>query len=186
MTSVVTIYGKSFSIGFSEADDARRKSYFKNRMGTLTPQEKSLLLAFGIDSMLENSLKPYLTKFFSSLQTCTSDASLALMENCEVSRFIIWSALFYNNGEVRRRFKGTKGDPIDIELAQDAAIVAGLKPKAPPPPPYVSENTIRELFTLKILGDTPAASAAAIQRLFTLMTLDPAEEAVIVDEEEEE
>jgi hypothetical protein len=181
MTTVIQLYGKSFSIGFSESDDARRQAYFKSGTGNLTPQEKALLLSIGVDSMLENSLKPYLTKFFSSLQTCSGDASLVLNRDCETAYFVIWSALFHNRAEVARRMKDHSKEVIgDLDLATDAAIIKGLKPRVPPPPPKVNKNTVNDLFTLMLLGTDVAPAGAAsvrgatdsVNKLFSLMLLD--------------
>ena len=181
MTTVISLYGKPFSIGFSEGDNTRRSAYFKSGMGNLTPQEKSLLLSLGVDSMLENSLKPYLAEFFSSLQTCSSDASLVLSKSCETAYFVIWSAMFHNRAEIARRMKEQKGEVIsDIDLAQDAALISGLKSKPPVPKHKLDsyEDDIRRLFTLMVLGETtgaPVNSTDDIERLFTLMVLDEAE-----------
>jgi len=38
MTTVINLYGQSFSISFTAEDDARRSAYFKNGLGNLTPQ----------------------------------------------------------------------------------------------------------------------------------------------------
>ena len=178
MTTVIKIHGRPFTIGFGEADDARRKAYFKNGIGTLTPQEKSLLVSLGVDSMLENSLKPYLAEFFSTLQTCSGDTSLVLSRDCETAFFVIWSALFHNRAEVARRMKNGKGGVVDdLDLAQDASFISGMKPHVPPAPPIVPKNTYRDLFTLMLVnGDAAVApaqrvSAQTINQLFTLMVL---------------
>lgn len=179
MTTVIQIHGRPFSIGFSEADDTRRKGYFRNGIGTLTPQEKALLLSLGVDTMLENSLKPYLADFFSTLQTCSGDTSLVLSRNCETAFFVIWSALFHNRAEVERRMKLDKGGVVDdLDLAQDASFISGMKPRVTPTPPIVSKNTLNDLFTLMLInGDAaavapaPRISAKAIHELFTLMPL---------------
>jgi hypothetical protein len=185
MTTVIQLYGKSFSIGFSDTDDSRRQKFFKEGSGNLTPQEKALLVSIGIDSMLENSLKPYLAQFFSTLQTCSGDASLVLSRNCDIAYFVLWSALFHNRAEVERRVKTAKRAVIeDLDLAQDQAIIAGLKPYVPPPVPKSKlgdeeKDIFKALFTLMILGQdgTPAGNAT-INELFTLMVYEapPAEE----------
>jgi hypothetical protein len=178
MTTVITIYGKPFSIGFSEGDGERRSAYFKSGTGNLTPQEKSLLLSLGVDAILENSLKPYLAEFFSSLQTCSSDASLVLSKSCETAYFVIWSALFHNRAEIERRMKAQKGEVVsDIDLAQDAAIISGLKSRPLEKTRITGiseEEQIRRLFTLMVVGEAgsiPVNSTDDIDRLFTLMVL---------------
>lgn len=188
MTTVINLYGQSFSISFTAEDDARRSAYFKNGLGNLTPQEKSLLLKLGVDSLLENSLKPYLGKFFSALQTCTSDAALVLTPECEVSRFVIWSAFFHNREETLRRMKGSVAayKPHDLEMAMDGAIITGLKPRAVAPAagdidPVGDENTIKRLFSLILLGETPEVATTSdedIQRLFSLMLINAEPEGV--------
>lgn len=171
----MNMYGQTFSIGFSAEDDARRSSYFKNAIGNLTPQEKSLLLKLGIDTMLENSLKPYLAKFFSALQTCSSDIALTLKPDCELSRFVVWSAFFHNREETLRRMKDHVAyKPHELELAMDGAFISGFKRPAPPSiSPVGDENTIARLFTLMLIDETPEAVASAedIESLFTLMLL---------------
>lgn len=183
MTAVISLYGKSFLIGFSEGDNARRVAYFKSGTGNLTPQEKSLLLSLGIDAMLENSLKPYLAEFFSTLQTCSSDASLILSKNCETAYFVIWSAMFHNNASIARRMKEIKGEVIsDIDLAQDAALISGMRRGASVRKPVSkSSNTIQDdiarLFTIMVI-DSLADSAPVsnttdyITRLFTPMLVE--------------
>jgi len=134
----------------------------------------------GVDSLLENSLKPYLGKFFSALQTCTSDAALVLTPECEVSRFVIWSAFFHNREETLRRMKGPAAyKPQDLEMAMDGAIIKGLKSRPVTPAagdvnPVGDENTIKRLFSLILLGETPEVATASdedIQRLFSLMLI---------------
>lgn len=177
MTTVIKLYGKSFAIGFDSSDDSRRQKFFKEGSGNLTPQEKALLVSIGVDSMLENSLKPYLAEFFSALQTCSGDASLILSRNCDIAYFVLWSALFHNRAEVDRRLKSTKRAVIDdLDLAQDQAIIAGLKPRVPPAKPKAKsgdeeKDIFKALFTLMILGQGGApAGNATITELFTLMT----------------
>ena len=182
MTSVIQIYGKPFSIGFDEKDNTRRRTYFGSGTGSLTPQEKSLMLSIGIDSMLENSLKPYLAEFFSSLQTCSSDTSLLLSRSCETAYFVIWSALFHNRAEIARRMKQDKGGVIDdLDLAQDAAFISGFKkpvkptkPKVPAAEPVPGLDPFQRLFTLMILGEAdgaPVSEEDALEQLFTLMII---------------
>jgi hypothetical protein len=195
MTTVINMYGQPFSIGFGSDDDARRTAYFKNGVGNLTPQEKSLLLKLGVDSLLENSLKPYLAKFFSALQTCTSDAALVLTPDCETSRFVVWSAFFHNREETLRRLKEQAAyKPHDLEMAMDAAFIKGIKPRRPPPgtgdiSPVADENTIRRLFTLMLLDETPEVATGSeedIRQLFTLMLLDGGAESAEEDTDDDD
>ena len=178
MTTVISLYGKPFSIGFSSNDDARRGAYFKSGTGNLTPQEKSLLLSLGIDPILENSLKPYLAEFFSTLQTCSSDASLVLSKNCETAYFVIWSAMFHNRAETARRLAEARGEVIsDIDLATDASLISGLKPKKAPTVEEL-EDSISRLFTLMVVGmprnapENDGDLEDDITSLFTLMIVD--------------
>ena len=170
MTTVVSLYGKSFTLGFSDAEHARRKNYFLKGLGSLTPQEKSLLVSLGIDDMLENSLKPYLPEFFSTLQTCSADPSLILSRNCETAYFVIWSAFFHNRKEVERRLKEGRVPPgplSDEELAQDMAIIDGLKSRGVP---ESAKRGIVALFTLMFVEPaTTPVQRDTISRLFTLM-----------------
>jgi hypothetical protein len=173
MTSVITIYGKPFSIGFGEIDDARRRGYFKGSGGNLTPQEKSLLLSIGIDVILENSLKPYLADFFSSLQTCSSDTNLILSKDCETAYFVLWSALFHNRAETTRRMAVDSGGVIDdLDLAQDSALITGLKPKPKKVIKEIDDSDINALFSLVIVPSVEAATPVdEIDSLFTLMLI---------------
>jgi hypothetical protein len=179
MTTIISLYGKPFSLGFSDADNTRRSAYFKSDMGNLTPQEKSLLLSLGIDSMLENSLKPYLAEFFSSLQTCSSDSSLILSKDCETAYFVIWSAMFHNRAEISRRLRESKGEVIDdLELASDAAFISGMQGKKITKPQAAlvdMADSISRLFTLMIVGDQSNSAPANIENdidsLFTLMII---------------
>jgi hypothetical protein len=184
MTSVIQLYGKSFNIGFSKSDDERRESYFKNSMGTLTPQEKSILLSLGIDETMEESLKPYLAKFFASLQQCSSDISLVLNKDCETAYFVIWSTLFANGAEITRRFMEKKDDRKmhNLDIAQSGALINGLKQK--PDIPYEAtnedEDAIKSLFTLMFVSDAPDENKdehniTDIRSLFTLMMVDSVE-----------
>jgi hypothetical protein len=187
MTSVIQLYGKSFNIGFSKSDDERRESYFKNSIGTLTPQEKSILLSLGIDERMEESLKPYLAKFFSSLQQCSSDISLVLNKDCETAYFVIWSTLFANGAEITRRFMGQRNDNEkmhDLDIAKSGALINGLKSKrkniAFTPISEDEDDTIHKLFTLMHVSDAPDENTdehniTDIRSLFTLMMVDSVE-----------
>ena len=178
MTTVVKIYGKPFTIGFETVDDKRRKNYFSRGLGSLTPQERALLLSIGVDDMLENSLKPYLAEFFSTLQTCSSDPSIILSRDCETAYFVLWSAFFHNRKEVERRLIENRkkyGAMSDEELAQDMAIIDGLKARGVTRDG--KDSTIDALFTLMFADETTPVQGDAISQLFTLM---------FVSEEEEE
>jgi hypothetical protein len=167
MTTVVSLYGKSFTLGFSDAEDTRRKNYFLKGLGSLTPQEKSLLVSLGIDDLLENSLKAYLAEFFSTLQTCGADPSLILSRNCETAYFVIWSAFFHNRKNIETRLKAQHGALSDEELAQDMAIIDGLKSRGVP---ARAKRGIDALFTLMFVEpETTPVPRDTISRLFTLM-----------------
>ncbi len=170
MTTVISLYGKSFSIGFGEADDARRKNFFSRGLGSLTPQERALLVSLGVDEELENSLKPYLAEFFSTLDRCSADPSLILSKDCETAYFVIWSAFFHNRKEVERRLKDNRahyGAVGEEELAQDMAIIDGLKTR---PLPRKGTSPIDALFTLMFVEpETTPVPGDTFSRLFTLM-----------------
>jgi hypothetical protein len=189
MTTVISLYGKPFTIGFSSNDDARRGAYFKSGTGNLTPQEKSLLLSLGIDTILENSLKPYLAEFFSTLQTCSSDSSLVLSKDCETAYFVIWSAMFHNRAETARRLAEAKGEVIsDIDLATDASLISGMKPKRAPTVEEL-EDSISRLFTLMVVDTARNApedddGVDDITSLFTLMIVGDADDDISVAETE--
>jgi hypothetical protein len=118
-----------------------------------------------------------LAEFFSTLQTCSSDASLVLSKNCETAYFVIWSAMFHNRAEVARRLAATRGEVIsDIDLATDASLISGMKPKKGMAPEEL-EDTISRLFTLMVVGAPHTApedetlSEDDISSLFTLMVV---------------
>ena len=176
MTTVIQIYGKSFNIGFSDEDNERRKKFFQGDGGSLTAEERSLLLSIGIDTTLENSLKPYLATFFTSLQMCSSDTSLILSRNCETAYFVLWSAMFHNRAQIESRLKKNEGGIIDdLELAEDGAFIEGVRPKYNLISDEVDNDDITKLFTLMILeeddmNDIPEEDS--INKLFTLMALE--------------
>jgi hypothetical protein len=176
MTTVITLYGKPFTIGFSDAEDTRRKNYFLKGLGALTPQERSLLVSLGVDEQLENSLKPYLADFFSTLQTCSGDPSLILSRDCETSYFVIWSAFFHNRKEVGRRLKDNRasyGALSDEDLVQDMAIIDGLKAKGAS---SETKKGIRDLFTLMFVEpESTPVPGDVYSRLFSLMFVSEAE-----------
>jgi hypothetical protein len=179
MTSVIQFYGKSFSIGFSDADNARRAAYFKQDLGTLTPQEKSLLLSIGIDAKMENTLKLYLADFFASLQTCSSDTSLILNKDCETAYFVIWAALFANNTEIARRYKQShdhEGVMSDESLAQTGALIQGLKTRPLSGSIGSEKDMASALFKLIFIETAPEDRGEQVDSLFRLMFVETEED----------
>jgi hypothetical protein len=173
MTTVISLYGKSFTIGFGEAEDTRRKNFFSRGLGSLTPQERALLVSLGVDEELENSLKPYLAEFFSTLDQCSADPNLILSKDCETAYFVIWSAFFHNRKEVERRLKDNRskyGAVGEEELAQDMAIIDGLKAKPARSAKGKGKSPIDALFTLMFVEpETTPVPGDTFSRLFTLM-----------------
>ena len=172
--SAVTLYGRQFIIGFSKEDDTRRKAYFKNAEGTLTPQEKQVLTSLGIDSQMEETLRPYLAEFFQSLAICNSDTALLLNKDCETAYFVIWSTMFANRKEIERRLAEAQAAAVamsDLDVAQTGALIAGLRPRGPVVGPGASAAAaavppIDQLFTLMLQQPAPVKP---IDELFTLM-----------------
>ena len=177
------ISNQSFSIGFSAEDNTRRQAYFRNKSGQLTDQERAVLNALGIDSILEESLKPHLAEFFQKLAICNGDISLLLRKQCEVPYFVVWSALFANRKETQRRLNENKkkhSSMMDITDAMTSALIKNLGKKK-------QADSFDDIFTLITLQTIPAkgsekpttgasakttkSAAVAVDEIFTLITL---------------
>ena len=85
--------------------------------------------------------------------------------------------MFHNRAEVARRLAATRGEVIsDIDLATDASLISGMKPKKSMAPEEL-EDTISRLFTLMVAGAPHTApedetlSEDDISSLFTLMVV---------------
>lgn len=187
MNEEIQIGNKMFVISTSVEDNARRRKYFMNpdeSEYSLTKDEQDLLTAIGIDNVMEDTLRPYLAKFFETLPRCKSDAAMYLSKQCEVPYYVLWSIKFANRQETTRRIEEHKlRSQSDIRLANDIAVVGDLKERKP-----VSDYT--KLFTLinkripalhpnasmTIRPSAPTASvistaqnASDYKRIFTLM-----------------
>ena len=168
---LVQLGNQSFVIGFDMVDDARRKNYFRDGSGQLTESEKNLLISLGFDAELEKALAPDMAKFFMDLQKCPTDASIHLRKECELPYYILWSALFHDQKETRRRLddnlKKEKG-LSDIDSAMIGALVQGLRP--------TEADVILQLFSLILLPERTTlveSRAEIINKVFSLMLLPP-------------
>lgn len=167
--SLVQIANQSFLIGYDADDDMRRKNYFRDGSGQgLTEQEANLLVALGFDKLLEKALAPQMPQFFMDLKQCSSDTSMHLRKECELPYFVIWSALFHNQKETRRRLddnmKAQQG-MSDLDDAMTRALLNELKKKQTDP--------IIQLFSLILLPERGTQHKNVVDELFTLMLIPP-------------
>jgi hypothetical protein len=162
---LVQLANQSFLIGFDTTDDIRRKTYFRDGSGPgLTEQEKNLLISLGFDAMLEQALAPYMGEFFMDLQQCSSDTSIHLRKECELPYYVIWSALFHNQKETRRRLDDNMKMEKAIDDLDDAmtrALVHDLKPS--------DTDVIVQLFSLILLPERGKPKISVVDSLFKLM-----------------
>lgn len=176
MADIVEIGNQSFLIGFDEDDDIRRKTYFRDGSGIgLTEQESNLLVSLGFDKLLEKSLAPQLPQFFMDLKQCSNDASIHLKKECELPYYVVWSALFHNQKETRRRLDDNmKAEKAmsDLDDAMTRALLNDLKPKQTDP--------IIQLFSLILLPERGTQRKNVVNELFTLMLIPAREERRIL------
>jgi hypothetical protein len=146
--NTITLANQHFTIGQSSDDKLRRDQYFRNPEQPeyqLTDDERKVLLAVGIDGILESTLRPYLAKFFDVLPSCQTDAAMMLAKNCEVPYYVIWSARFGARQGAKGRFEENKRNHksrTNIQMAENGAYIDDLKPLP------VIPDTIRDIFTL--------------------------------------
>lgn len=148
--SAVQLGNKTFAIGFSDADNERRRQYFLDHSTQLTDQEQALLDALGIDVVMENILRLDLPIFFQKLAQCNSDASLVLKKECEIPYYVIWTTLLKNGQETSRRLKENQKITTGVSDISDAVtsqLISDLRP--------ARKNVIEQLFTLMIVSSVP-------------------------------
>jgi len=131
MSKTFTLANETFTLGTDLLDSIRREKYFQNPASgaTLTDEEIRVLSSLGIDSAMEQTLRPYLKEFFDELPHCTTDASLRLSRKCEVPYYVIWSTEFANHAqkvERTKEFPERKTRP-QIVMAEDGEIIEGMK-----------------------------------------------------------
>jgi hypothetical protein len=171
---LVQLGNQSFMIGFDASDDARRRAYYRDGVGELTEQEQLLLNSLGFDKMLESAMAPHLPKFFMSLSKCSNDTAIHLRRECELPYFVIWSALFNNQEETRRRMeenqRATK-EMSDLSDAMTRALIQNIH--------AARMDLMTQLFTLMVLPERETAAAtsfdAVVRELFTLKLVEPIE-----------
>jgi hypothetical protein len=157
--TTITLANKHFTLGLTAGDQVRRESYFRdpsNPAYSLVEDEQRILDALGIDAVMETSMRPYLAKFFDALPGCQTDASMILSSACEIPYYVIWSTQFGARQASKDRFETNKRETrarTDIEMAQNGAIIDGLKPVP------VVNDIIREIFTVQAF--TPVITAPA-------------------------
>jgi len=164
MDTVVQLANKSVSYGNSPADKLRRKEYFLNRKGNLSPQEIGILGALGIDTDVQESMRQYLPEFFEKLPNCSDDTRLSLSTTCEVPYYVLWSAMFNRydkHAKQLKALKDTNKTVSQLEHAMTNSLIAKLTSVVPDP--------VRKLFTLLITDSSatiPQNHPAS--KLFTL------------------
>jgi len=131
MSKTFSLANETFTIGTDLFDSVRREKYFQNPASgaKLTDEEIRVLSSLGIDSAMEQTLRPYLKEFFDELPHCTTDASLRLSRKCEVPYYVIWSTEFANHAQKVERaneYPDRKTRP-PIVMAEDGEIIEEMK-----------------------------------------------------------
>lgn len=171
MSKTFTLANETFTISTDLKDSVRREQYFQNPKSgaVLTPEETRVLQTLGIDTTMEQSLRPYLREFFDELPNCTTDASLRLSRSCEVPYYVIWSTEFANHTQKVNRVNEypERKTRSQIVMAEDSALLDELK--------AVPENVDEydKLFTLVPVSSNKKVSTSS--DLYTMaFTLRPA------------
>jgi hypothetical protein len=166
--TAVQIANQRFSIGFGEADNMRRISYFRGDIdASLTPDEIALLTALGIDDTMKMSLRPQLAEFFQSLKECRNDTSLTLSSKCEMPYYIIWSVLFANRRETQRRILEDAAEHREIGALGDATLSALVRELTPS-----QDKEYDDVFTLIPAGQPVVSSKSRRLSDFTMNDVD--------------
>jgi hypothetical protein len=177
-TDIVTISNKSYSISQLPGDRSRRRKYFNTfkvdaaaavnaakpekstnaantqteREIALTKEESQLLTDLGMDSKMINVLKMYLPTFFDNLQTCSSDSSLILKKNCNISQYVLWSIMIANKELTDKRIRQNKlkySPPTQqLNVAMNTAMIHQMRPKK-------ITNQYDKLFQLILINSAP-------------------------------
>jgi hypothetical protein len=147
----VRIGNNTFFVGFTDADNERRESYFLSGDGELTKDEQGILDVLGIDGVMENILRLDLPEFFQKLPECDSDTSLVLKKDCEIPYYVIWTTLLKNRHETKRRLEThqqIKKPMSDLSAAVTDKFISNIAP-------VVLDETIDRLFTLILPPTAP-------------------------------
>jgi hypothetical protein len=179
----LTLANQHFTFGLTTEDQIRREGYFRNPNNpafSLTPEERRVLDVLGIDNVMENSMRHYLSKFFMALPHCQTDASLFLSKACEIPYYVIWSTQFGMRQKIKDVYDLNQAETTsrsNIEMAEDSAMIDSLQPVPKP------NDIVREIFTL--ISNAPAPSltqnvpqnayvyptSPLVKRIFTLIAV---------------
>jgi len=152
MSATVKLANKTFTIGTTLADKARRSDYVRDPSLKLSKEEQDVLKAVGVGEEMESRLRPYMPDFFDALPDCQSDTSLYLHKKCEVPYYVLWSSMFVDRLSTEKRIASGKIKPMsDLDSAMTDSMVQGLESKP---------SKVDEIFTL--LLKRPAAVNAKV------------------------
>lgn len=170
MSKTFSLANESFTLSTELKDSIRREQYFQNpKSGAqLNAEELRLLSTLGIDTSMEQTLRPYLRDFFDELPNCTSDASLRLSRKCEIPYYVIWATEFANHSQKVNRVNDYPEHKTraQIVMAEDGAIIDELKPV----PEKIDEYD--KLFTLvPVSKKSVAVSSNLYEKVFRLVKI---------------
>jgi hypothetical protein len=178
MSEEIQIGNKTFMIPVTIKDNARRRLYFMNPGNpdySLTDDERNVLTAIGVDSIMEDTLRPYLAKFFETLPRCKTDAAMYLSKQCEIPYYVLWSIKFANRQETTRRIEERTLRPqTNLAQAETDAYVSDLKERKPSSLDYLKMFTLLKRIPATTLPTAPPMSVSASDeytRIFTLIPL---------------
>ncbi len=166
-TALIHLGNKSFRIFVSENDNQRRIQYSKSEPNAdLTAEEREILTSLGVDTILEQALRPYLAEFFNTLQRCNTDSKLILNKECETAHYVIWSTLFNMKRDTKSRIDENKAaypGGTDLNVAMIGALTDEFQPNK-------NASGVNQLFTLRFKS-TPETDTNPITKLFTLRAM---------------
>jgi len=140
MSATVKLANKTFTIGTTLADKARRSDYVRDLSLTLSKEEQAVLKAVGVGEDMEARLRPYMPDFFDALPDCQTDTSLYLHKKCEVPYYVLWSSMFADRLSTEKRIASGKTKPMsDLDAAMTESMVKGLAS---------TPSKVDEIFTL--------------------------------------
>ena len=146
-TKPITIIGKVFNIGFSEYDNLRRIAYFNGSSlhnPELTRDEKNLLKELQFTKPLEIQFRHQLAEFFQQLESCNTDASIFLRNNCQHTQLLLWNLQFAiqsRNNLIKRAKHAFDTEYSAEDAAMNRAIINELRKPGLPTIPIIPAST---------------------------------------------
>ena len=117
----------------------------------LYDEEKKLLDHLGMDTIIVQSMAPYLAEFFKSLPDCSTDIALTTSKQCEIAYYVIWSTLFKIQ-QLRKLYMQSQYHPeqfmVDNNVATVAAAIESIDGLFPEDTSGIPDLDIIRLFTL--------------------------------------